>query len=63
VCPTISGKIVEVRDQVRIMFFEPEAFMDSMRLNKRSSTKGPFFDDLLMRLPIHPSEATGLHKP
>src|SRR4029453_11294394 len=63
VCPTISGKIVEVRDQVRIMFFDPEAFIASMRLNKRSSTKGPFFDDLLMRLPIHPSEAPGLHKP
>ena len=48
VCPTISGKTVEDRDQVRIMFFEPEAFIASMRLNSRSSTKGPFLDDLLI---------------
>jgi hypothetical protein len=48
VCPTISGKIVEVRDQVRIMPFEPELFIDSMRLMSRSSTNGPFLLDLLI---------------
>jgi hypothetical protein len=29
------------------MFFEPEAFIDSMRLKSLSSTYGPFFEDLL----------------
>jgi hypothetical protein len=46
VCPTISGKIVEVRDQVRIIRFSPEAFMASIRLSSRPSTNGPFRDDL-----------------
>jgi hypothetical protein len=39
--------IVEVRDQVRIMPFDPELFIDSMRLISRSSTYGPLRDDLL----------------
>src|SRR5919109_3988917 len=47
VWPTISGKTVEARDHVRIICFEPEAFIDSIRRNSRSSTNGPFFDDLL----------------
>jgi hypothetical protein len=38
VWPTISGKTVDVRDQVRIMFFDPEVFICSMRLKRRSST-------------------------
>jgi hypothetical protein len=46
VCPTISGKIVDARDQVRIMFFDPELFICSMRLISRSSTYGPLRDDL-----------------
>ena len=46
-CPTISGKIVDARDQVLIMFLEPAVFMASMRLISLSSTNGPFFDDLL----------------
>ena len=45
VCPTMSGKMVEARDQVRIIRFSPVAFMASIRLISRSSTKGPFFDD------------------
>jgi hypothetical protein len=44
VCPTISGKIVDVRDQVRIIRFSLAAFMASMRPISRSSTKGPFFE-------------------
>ena len=46
-CPTISGKIVESRDQVLIIVFVPEAFIASMRAIRRSSTHGPF---LLERL-------------
>src|SRR6185369_8439458 len=45
VWPTISGKIVDARDQVRIIVLELEAFMDSMRSIRRSSTHGPFFDE------------------
>src|SRR5262245_1992411 len=51
VCPTISGKIVDVRDQVRTRFFEPDAFIDSMRLNRRSSTYGPFLELRLISSP------------
>jgi hypothetical protein len=47
VCPTISGKIVDVRDQVRIIRLLPEVFISSILFIRRSSTKGPFFDDLL----------------
>src|SRR5205085_10426797 len=36
VWPTISGKIVEARDQVRIMFFWPDSFIASIRLISRS---------------------------
>ena len=42
VCPTISGKIVEERDQVLIMRFSPEAFIASIRVINRSCTNGPF---------------------
>jgi hypothetical protein len=45
VWPTISGKIVDARDQVRIIVLELEAFMDSMRSIRRSSTHGPFLDE------------------
>src|SRR5436305_3142988 len=44
VCPTISGKIVEVRDHVRTIRFSFFAFMSSIRLISRSWTKGPFFE-------------------
>src|SRR5207248_3365713 len=44
VCPTISGKIVEVRDQVRIIRFSFAVFIASMRLISRPSTNGPFFE-------------------
>jgi hypothetical protein len=41
--------MVDVRDQVRIIRFSPVAFMASIRPSRRSSTKGPFFDDLDIR--------------
>src|SRR5881392_2699694 len=47
VCPTISGKIVDVRDQVRTICLLPDSFMRVMRLISRSSTNGPFLLDLL----------------
>src|SRR5664280_1398508 len=45
----MSGKTVEARDQVLIIFFWPAAFISSMRFKRRSSTNGPFFADLLKR--------------
>ena len=47
VCPTISGKTVEVRDQVLTMVFWFASFIVVMRFIKRSSTHGPFLEDLL----------------
>src|SRR3954452_195494 len=44
VCPTISGKIVEVRDHVLIMRFERVAFISSTRRMRRSSMNGPFLE-------------------
>src|SRR4051812_36145513 len=53
VCPTMSGKIVEVRDQVLIICLVPASFIDSMRAIRRSSTNGPFFDErLTVYLPL-----------
>src|SRR5581483_11716949 len=51
VCPTISGKIVEARDQVRTICFEPDALRDRIRSSSRSSTNGPFFELLLTSSP------------
>ena len=45
---TISGKIVELRDQVRIMFFCPVSFIVVIRDISRSCTNGPFLLDLLI---------------
>src|SRR5207342_58353 len=47
VCPTISGKIVDVRDQVRTGRLSPASFMASIRCMSRSSTNGPFLLDRL----------------
>src|SRR5215210_1863988 len=47
VCPTISGKTVDARDQVRIIRFSFAAFIASIRVSRRSSTYGPFFDERL----------------
>src|SRR5271169_4462197 len=43
VCPTISGIIVERRDQVRSTFFSLRAFMASTFVARCASTNGPFF--------------------
>src|SRR5579871_4661077 len=50
VWPTISGTIVERRDQVLMTFFSPPRFMTSIFSRSGTSTKGPFFSDLLMLL-------------
>ena len=52
VCPTISGKIVEVRDQVLIIVLVSELFMASMRAIRRSSTNGPFLLERLIGLAL-----------
>src|SRR4029078_9966881 len=54
VCPTISGKTVDVRDHVRTIRFSFFSFMASMRLISRSSTNGPFLE---LRLNASPSHA------
>src|SRR5258705_4261632 len=48
VCPTISGITVERRDQVLMTFFSPPRFMTSTFSRSGTSTKGPFFSDLLI---------------
>src|SRR5262245_77015 len=45
VWPTISGKIVEVRDQVFTMVLLPDSFICSIRVMRRSWTNGPFLDE------------------
>src|SRR5260370_6949150 len=42
VCPTISGTIVERRDQVRSTFFSLRAFMAATFVARCASTNGPF---------------------
>src|SRR4029078_9330060 len=48
VCPTISGKTVDVRDQVLIICFWFCSFILVMRPMRSSSAHGPFFEDLLI---------------
>src|ERR1043166_4465047 len=48
VCPTISGKIVDVRDQVRTICLLPDSFMRVMRLISRSSQNGAFSSPLVL---------------
>src|SRR5437588_5080263 len=48
VWPTISGKMVESRDQVRNTSLRPPEFIAITRLISLASTKGPFFRLLLM---------------
>src|SRR3954462_6889481 len=48
VWPTISGKIVDVRDQVRSICLVLDSFIFSMRVIRRSSTNGPFLDERLI---------------
>ena len=42
-CPTISGKTVDLRDQVLTICFWPDSFMALTRFIRRSSAHGPFF--------------------
>src|SRR5207237_9988382 len=51
VCPTISGKTVDERDQVLIICFDPDSFMAEIRLSSRSCTNGPFFELRLISSP------------
>src|SRR3954470_13326257 len=60
VWPTISGKIVDARDQVFSIVLEFEAFSASTRAIRRSSTHGPF---LLDRLTARSSCSTLLPSP
>src|SRR5205085_1471270 len=50
VCPTNSGKTVDVRDQLRIMRMDPEVFISSNRPIRRASSNVPFLEDLLIYL-------------
>src|SRR5450759_3490822 len=51
--------MVEVRDQVLMTCLPPEAFSFSTRCSRRSSTNGPFFDDLLtLQIPLSSSIST-----
>ena len=43
VCPTMSGMMVERRDQVLMTFLSPLELRTSTFLSRWSSTKGPFF--------------------
>src|SRR6185369_3667769 len=50
VCPTISGMIVERRDQVRTTFFSLRAFIPSTLARMCASMNGPFFVERAMFL-------------
>jgi hypothetical protein len=43
VWPTISGKIVDFRDQVFTICLLPDSFIAPIRFIRRSSAHGPFF--------------------
>src|SRR5437870_12010423 len=50
VWPTKSGVTIERRDQVLIGFFAPELFILSIFSSRYDSTKGPFFNDLAIKV-------------
>src|SRR5438128_5828053 len=50
VWPTKSGVTIERRDHVLIGFFTPELFILSIFSRRCSSTKGPFFNDLAIKI-------------
>src|SRR5919197_195508 len=60
VCPTISGKTVEDRDQVLIICLLPDSFIAWIRPSSRSSTNGPFLLDLLKVSPFDHAAKTVL---
>src|SRR5947209_17579031 len=61
VCPTISGEIVERRDQVRMTFLSFLLFMSSILFNRWPSMCGPFFtENAIFLSPAH-DELIGAH--
>src|SRR5207247_9544379 len=52
VCPTKSGVTIERRDQVLIGFFALELFILSIFSKRIDSTKGPFFNDLAIKIKL-----------
>ena len=52
VCPTKSGVTIERRDQVLIGFFALELFILSIFSKRYDSTKGPFFNDLAIKIKL-----------
>src|SRR5439155_26428140 len=50
VWPTKSGVTIERRDQVLIGFFAPTLFILSIFSRRFDSTKGPFFNDLAIKI-------------
>src|SRR5438477_1703841 len=50
VWPTKSGVTIERRDQVLIAFFAPDEFILSIFSRRCDSTKGPFFNDLAIKI-------------
>src|SRR6266516_2651120 len=50
VWPTKSGVTIERRDQVLIGFLAPELFILSIFSRRYDSTKGPFFNDLAIKI-------------
>ena len=47
-----SGDTIERRDQVLIGFFAPELFILSIFSKRCDSTKGPFFNDLAIKIKL-----------
>src|SRR6059058_623685 len=62
VCPTKSGVTIERRDQVLIGFFALELFILSIFSKRCDSTKGPFFNDLAIKVKFcrHPERSRGI---
>ena len=61
VWPTISGKIVEVRDQVLTICLLPDSFIWLIRASRRSSTNGPFLVDRPISVPLLLPAAAAAH--
>src|SRR5262245_57754316 len=61
VWPTMSGMIVERRDQVLMTFFSPLALSSSTLRSRWSSTKGPFFRERGMGLPPRAAGTAAAH--
>src|SRR5438477_11979109 len=53
VWPTKSGVTIERRDQVLIGFLAPELFILSIFSRRYDSTKGPFFNDLAIKIKFY----------